>query len=97
MYQPTDRPAIALADEVSESLSSGKTPPSYGNGSLLSSDQNDLKALPWDNFVTNVIKPALRQFSMNAYERVYSMEARNVQASRRSVLEDTMNLASVVD
>lgn len=60
-------------------------------------DKEDAKALPRDEFARSVLRPFLSQLSIHAYEGVYSMELPNAEACRRRLLEDVLDLSTIVE
>lgn len=107
VYRPVGVDSVALADEVAEYLSvesieqpsypaiiaPGQTAPGtrrpYLNASSI--DGADVKAMGRDDFVRGVLQPFLSQLSMYAYEATYEMGAPDLEACKRSLLEDVLD------
>ena len=66
-------------------------------GGELPVDKGDLKAMTREDFARAVVRPVLSQLSMHAYEGVYSMDAPDLVACRRDVLEDVLDLSTIVE
>ena len=61
------------------------------------SDKEDLKAATREDFARAVIRPFLSQLSIHAYEGVYSMDTPDIDACRRGLLEDVLDLSTIVE
>lgn len=105
VYAPDGWKSGALADVVGQALGDdgrdGTLPASTGRLGLLlhdlAVDKNDIKALPREEFVRAVLRPFLSQLSISVYEGVYSMEKPDVDAIRKELLRDLLDLATVVE
>ncbi|SMR63531.1 unnamed protein product [Zymoseptoria tritici ST99CH_3D1] len=64
-------------------------------GDDLNVDKDDIKALPREEFVAQVIRPFLSQLSIHAYEGVYSLDEVDGEALRRNLLGDLLDGGSV--
>ena len=73
----------------------GRRRPLLDNTSL--SNKEDIKAMARDDFARVIIKPFLGQLSLHAYEGVYSMDSADIGACRRNLLEDILDLSSIVE
>ncbi|KAK4497319.1 hypothetical protein PRZ48_011769 [Zasmidium cellare] len=73
----------------------GKRRPLLGED--LAVDKGDIQALPKEEFVRAVIRPFLSQLSMHSYEGVYSLEQTDGKVLREGLLEDLLDLGSVVE
>lgn len=107
VYRPTDVNSVALADEIAESLSAETREQSSGvplpaptpettdtRRPYLSTspvDGADAKAMAGDDFVRSILQPFLTQLSMYAYEATYQMGTPDMQACKRSLLEDVLD------
>ncbi|KAL1303267.1 hypothetical protein AAFC00_006679 [Neodothiora populina] len=69
--------------------SSAETRVPYLNATHI--DGADAKAMRRDDFVKGVLHPFLSQLSMYAYEATYHMGEPDIQACRRSLLEDVLD------
>lgn len=113
VYRPEDWTATSLSDQIADVLGPGDTEggatavptlsiAGHGARSLLlgnqsSMDKDDIKALPRDELARDILRPFLSQLSMHAYEGVYSMEVPDVKACRRRLLEDILDLSTIVE
>ena len=113
VYRPEDWTATALSDQIADVLGPGDTEDGsvgvpttstagHGTRSLLlgnqlAVDKDDIKALPRDELARDILRPFLSQLSMHAYEGVYSMELPDVKACRRRLLEDILDLSTIVE
>ena len=61
------------------------------------SDKDDIKAAARDDFARAVIRPFLSQLSIHAYEGVYSMDTPDIDICRRSLLEDLLDMNTIVE
>lgn len=59
-------------------------------------DTEDIKAMEREEFARSVARPYLSQLSINAYEAVYRMEARDLLQYRRALLEDVLDVSTMV-
>lgn len=66
-------------------------------GNDLSVDKSDLKALSREEFARSVLRPFLSQLSIHAYEGVYSMDSPDVDLCRRRLLDDVLDLSTIVE
>ena len=104
----SDQIAVAMAsDGIEEASSSLVAPTPIANaqsglrrplldGQSMSS-RDDFKAMARDDFAHTVLRPFLSQLSMYAYEAVYGMDTPDVDACRRSLVEDLLDLSTVVE
>jgi hypothetical protein len=60
-------------------------------------DGGDVKAMDRDDFAKMVLRPFLGQLSIHAYEDVYSMEPPDSDACRRALLEDLLDVHTIVE
>lgn len=112
VYQPADWTPCALTDHIAEALGSSTmedslvtTTPGGSTSNRrrpllddnLSIDKEDIKALPREDFARAVLRPFLSQLSIHAYEGVYSLEAPDLTALRESLLQDLLDLGTVVE
>jgi hypothetical protein len=113
VYQPTSWSPAALSDCVAEGLAAnvpqdGMIPPtpisnglSGGRRPLISNSQmtdlEDIKASTREDFAHAVIRPFLSQLSLHAYEGVYSMETTDLEVCRHGLLEDLLDLRTIVE
>ena len=74
---------------------SGRRRPLLDNGAIL--DKEDLKATTREDFARAVIRPFVSQLSIHAYEGVYSMDAPDIKVCRRNLLEDLLDLTTIVE
>lgn len=107
VYRPIDQRSVALADEVAEVLSmdtpeqlpyAGLNAPAQNTPdarrpymSTSHIDGADAKAMGRDDFVRGVLQPFLGQLSMYAYEATYQMGVPDMEACRRSLLDDVLD------
>lgn len=107
VYRPIDQHSVALADEVAEVLSTetpeqlpyaGLNAPAQNTSdarrpymSTSHIDGADAKAMGRDDFVRGVLQPFLSQLSMYAYEATYQMGVPDMDACRRSLLDDVLD------
>ena len=103
----SDQIAEALASEGVEdsnslvpptpmfNITSSRRRPLIDNESI--PDTEDLKAIARDDFAKTVLRPFLSQLSIHAYEGVYSMETPDVGTCRRGLLEDLLDLSTIVE
>lgn len=61
------------------------------------SSRDDFRAMARDDFTHTVLRPFLSQLSMYAYETVYGMDTPDVEACRRNLLEDLLDLSTIVE
>lgn len=61
------------------------------------SNREDIKAMARDDFARYVLKPFLGQLSLHAYEGVYAMEPFDKEACRRNLLDDLLDLSTIVE
>lgn len=112
VYQPADWTPSALTDNVAEALGSSTmedsivaTTPGGSStsrrrpllGDNLNIDKEDIKALPREDFARAVLRPFLSQLSIHAYEGVYSLEVPDMAALRDNLLQDLLDLGTVVE
>lgn len=111
VYHPEDWSPTALVDQIAEVLGgSSNIDDSHlvlgpGSGSnhrrplLLSDavDKEDVKAMPKEDFVRAVLRPFLSQLSIHTYEGTYSMDMPSMEELRANLLEDVLDLGSVVE
>lgn len=74
---------------------SSKRRPLINNSSL--TDMEDIKASTRDDFAHAIVKPFLSQLSLQAYEGVYSTESPDSEVCRQSLLEDLLDLRTIVE
>ena len=74
---------------------SGRRRPLIDNQSI--ADKEDLKAATRDDFARAIIRPFLSQLSIHAYEGVYSMDKADISSCRRILLEDLLDLSTIVE
>ena len=103
----SDQIAEALASEGIEdgttlvpptpisSASSGRRRPIIDSDSM--SNKDDFKALTRDDFARTILRPFLSQLSIHAYEGVYSMDTPDLSVCRRNLLEDVLDLSTIVE
>ena len=107
VYRPTGMDAVALVDEVAEVLNAESHEPlsyaalaapaqnsSGGRRPCLSTspvDGADAKAMARNDFIRSTLQPFFSQLSMYAYEATYQMGAPDVEACKRSLLEDVLD------
>ena len=89
-----DGTALITPTPTSNSVS-GDRRPLINNDSI--SDKDDLKAMTRDDFAPAVLRPFFSQLSIHAYEGVYSMESPSLRICRRNLLEDLLDLATIVE
>ncbi|KAK5125109.1 hypothetical protein LTR85_000783 [Meristemomyces frigidus] len=113
VYRPDDWTATALSDQIAEVLGAGEmdanqtdVPPSQTAsrsgrclllGNQVTFDKDDVKALPRDELGRAVLRPFLNQLSIHAYEGVYSMEQPDAEACRHRLLQDMLDLGTIVE
>ena len=73
----------------------GHREPLIDNGAI--ADSEDLKAMTREDFARAILKPFLSQLSIHAYEGVYSMDIPDMSACRRALLEDLIDLSTIVE
>lgn len=83
-------PATPLATSIS-----GRRRPFLSDH--LGIDEKDVKALSREDFARAVLQPFLSQLSMHAYEGMYSMETPDTTICRRSLLQDLLDLGTIVE
>lgn len=84
-----------IATTAISSTATGRRRPLIGNEPDV--DTGDYKAMGRHDFARIVLRPFLSQLSMNAYEGVYRMEAIDLAVWRRNLLEDILDLHTIVD
>ena len=72
---------------------SGLRQPFLGPSSV---DGADMKATTREEFIRTTLQPFFKQLSMYAYENTYSMEAPDIEACRRGLLEELMDEGTIV-
>jgi hypothetical protein len=77
------------------STTSGKRRPLISNSSI--TDIEDIKASTREDFAQAVVRPFLSQLSLHAYEGVYSMDTPDVGICKRELLEDLLDLRTIVE
>lgn len=87
-------PSLVPPTPISNALS-GQRRPLLDSNSLSSRD--DFRAMAKDDFAHTVLQPFLSQLSMYAYEAVYGMSAPDLKACRSSLLEDLLDLQTIVE
>lgn len=60
-------------------------------------DIEDIKASTREDFAHAIVRPFLSQLSLHAYEGVYSMDSPDVRVCRHSLLEDVLDLRTIVE
>lgn len=103
----SDQVADALSSTGTEDINSPVTPTAFPSGSagrrrpLLDnrslSDREDIKVMARDDLARIVLKPFLGQLSMHAYEGVYSMDTADLDVCRDTLLEDILDLTTIVE
>ncbi|KAK4549263.1 hypothetical protein LTR36_007722 [Oleoguttula mirabilis] len=113
VHRPDDWTATALSDQIAEALGTGGIedsqagmPPTQAAsrggrrlllGNQLTVDKGDVKALPRDEFAKAVLRPFLNQLSIHAYEGVYSMDVPDVEVCRHRLLQDVLDLSTIME
>ena len=77
------------------SAASGLRRPLIDNAAI--SDMEDVKASTREDFARAFIRPFLSQLSLHAYEGVYAMDAPDIGTCRRGLLEDLLEMRTVVE
>lgn len=103
----SDQVADALSSVGTEDVGSPITPTAFPSGAagrrrpLLDnnslSNKEDIKVMARDDFARIVLKPFLGQLSMHAYEGVYSMDVADLTVCRFNLLEDVLDLSTIVE
>ena len=89
-----DTNGMMLQTPISSSPS-GTRRPLIDNGAI--SDVEDIKASTREDFARAFVRPFLSQLSLHAYEGVYGMDTPDIGACRRGLLEDILDLRTVVE
>ena len=105
VYRPANWRPVALVDGLAETLDSSADVPHSGISPLISAQQGLRKPLltsavvgdvPLESIVDRVLRPFLRQLSINAFESTYRMEAPDHQACCDELLHDLFNESTLV-
>lgn len=105
VYRPSDWRPVALVDGLAETLDSRAGAPHSGINHLVGAQQGLRKPLltcavvgdiPMESMVDRVIRPFLRQLSINAFESTYRMEAPDRQACCDDLLHDLFDESTLV-
>ena len=106
VYRPSDWQPVALVDGLAETLDSRAGAPHSGINPLASAAQQGLRKplltsavvgdVPMENMVDRVLRPFLRQLSINAFESTYRMEAPDRQACCDDLLHDLFDESTLV-
>ncbi|KAK3706813.1 hypothetical protein LTR37_012492 [Vermiconidia calcicola] len=89
-----DSPGMIQPTPVASGSSSHRRP-LIDNDAL--ADKEDLKAMALEDFARTVLRPFLSQLSLSAYEGVYSMHTPDIDICRRGLLQDTLDLSTIVE
>lgn len=93
----SEEPEDALSSVTPTTIASGmagRRQPLLRNSNL--PNQDDIKAMPREDFVRTVLKPFFSQLSLHAYEGFYSLVTPDSQLCRRSLLEDVLDSSTIV-
>lgn len=105
VYRPSDWRPVALVDGLAETLDSRAEAPHSGINPLVGAQQGPRKPLltsavvgnvPVDSIVDRVLRPFLRQLSINAFESTYRLEAPDRQACCDDLLRDLFDESTLV-
>ena len=105
MYRPADWRPVALVDGLAETLDSRAGAPHSGVNPLGGAQQGLRRPLltravvggvPMKQMVDRVLRPFLRQLSINAFESTYRMEAPDGQACCDDLLQDLFDEGTLV-
>lgn len=105
VYRPSDWRPVALVDGLAETLDSRAGAPHSGINPLVGAQQGLRKPLltsavvgnvPMESIVDRVLRPFLRQLSINAFESTYRMEAPDRQACCDDLLRDLFDESTLV-
>ena len=105
VYRPANWRPVALVDGLAETLDSSADVPHSGISPLISAQQGLRKPLltsavvgdvPMESIVDRVLRPFLRQLSINAFESTYRMEVPDRQACCDELLHDLFNESTLV-
>ena len=106
VYRPSDWRPVALVDGLAETLDSRAGAPHSGTNSLGGAAQQGLRKplltsavvrnVPMENMVDRILRPFLRQLSINAFESTYRMEAADRQACCDDLLYDLFDETTLV-
>lgn len=105
VYRPSDWRPVALVDGLAETLDSRAGAPHSGINPLVGAQQGLRKPLltsavvgnvPMESMVDRVLRPFLRQLSINAFESTYRMEAPDRQACCDDLLHDLFDESTLV-
>jgi len=90
-----EEPASPVTPTTFSANISGHRRPLLDDTSL--SNREDIKAMARDDFARYGLKPFLGQLSLHAYEGVYAMEPFDKEACRRNLLDDLLDLSTIVE
>ena len=106
VYRPSDWRPVALVDGLAETLDSRAGAPHSGINPLIGAQQQGLRKplltsavvgdTPMESMVDRVLRPFLRQLSINAFESTYRMEAPDRQACCDELLHDLFDEKTLV-
>ncbi|KAI6814397.1 hypothetical protein KC340_g16151 [Hortaea werneckii] len=88
---------IHTARAVNEAPEGTRTRRHLLSGPASLPDADDLKAMSRQEFSGSVMRPLLSQLSIHSYEGVYSMETAEIEGCRSTLLNDLLDVRSVVD
>ncbi len=86
---------LAPAPVASTTSTSGRRRPLIDDPS--SADKGDYEAMAREDFARIVLRPFLSQLSIHSYEGVYSMDTPDSATWRRILLEDILDLSTIVE
>lgn len=87
--------ALPTAADPIQDASEGSSKALFGAN--LNYDQEDIKAMPLEDFARSIMRPFLSQLSINAYESTYGMASPDPGVYRRALLEDLLDSSTLVD
>ena len=106
VYRPSDWRPVALVDGLAETLDSRAGAPPSGTNNLVGAAQQGLRKplltstvvrnVLMEDMVDRILRPFLRQLSINAFESTYRMEAADRQACCDDLLYDLFDETTLV-
>ncbi len=104
VYRPSDWKPVALVDGLAEGLDTKAIAPQSATTTFATSQVERKPLLTWENvhetpkesMVDRILRPFLRQLSINAFESTYRMEAADKEACVQDLLQDVFDDSTIV-
>lgn len=104
VYRSSDWKPVALVDGLAEGLDIKAGAPQSATNAFSSSHQGRKPLLTWqathgvlkESLIDRVLRPFLRQLSINAFESIYRMEAADPEACIQDLLQDVFDDTTIV-